>query len=112
MSKLDQFDPKTRKTLRVIAIFAALVLLAAVVHACSGPAQAQLAGRNPTPEHFFAVRVVDQAGRTVGGANLAALPPIGYHWQGREIVGGSVDRAQRDTPSTSVNLTQATVIVR
>lgn len=112
MSKLDQLDPKTRKTLRVIAIFATLVLLAAVVHACSGPAQAQPAGRNPTAYHYFAVTVVDQAGRRLGGANLSALPPIGYRWQGREIVGGSVDRAQRDTPSTSVNLTQATVIVR
>lgn len=109
MSKLD---PKTRKTVNVIGFFLALVLLAVLVHACAGPAQAQPAGRNPTAYHYFAVTVVDQAGRRLGGANLSALPPIGYRWQGREIVGGSVDRAQRDTPDTSVNLTQATVIVR
>lgn len=102
--------PKAKQGLILIGFVFVVCLIGALIN--GKDAHAQIAGRNPTPEHFFSVRVVDEAGRTVGGANLAALPPIGYTWQGREIVGGSIDRAQRDTPQTSVNLTQATVIVK
>lgn len=109
MSKLD---PKTRKTVNVIGFFLALVLLAVLVHACAGPAQAQLAGRNPNPDHWFSVTVVDESGSRIGGGSLAALPPIGYRWQGREVVGGSIDAAFRDSPQTSTNIARATVVVR
>lgn len=44
MSLIDEYNSKpkkTRKTIRTLGVFLALVLLAIIVHACSGPAQAQ-----------------------------------------------------------------------
>lgn len=69
-------------------------------------------GRNPEPVHYFHVTFKSEAGVRLGAANLSALPPIGYKWKNREIVGGSIDEAQMSDANTSVNLAKATVIVR
>jgi len=81
MSLIDEYNSKpskTRKTIRTILVFLALVLLAIVVHARSGPAQAQLVGRGPEPVHVVGLTVQTTAGRRVDGMTVAVLPPIGY----------------------------------
>jgi len=81
MSIRDEYDsktPKQRKTIRIIGVFVALVILAAIIHACSGPAQAQLVGRSPEPVHVVGLTVQTTAGRRVDGMTVAVLPPIGY----------------------------------
>lgn len=69
-------------------------------------------GRNPEPSHYFAVEVRDESGRVIQRCNLSALPPIGYKFVGREVIGGEITRAQMSDANTSVNLAKATVIVR
>ena len=96
MSLIDEYNSKpskTRKTIRIIGVFLALVLIAVIAHACVGPAQAQPAGRGPEQVHFADVTVRSTDGRRIEATRVAALPPLGYVFvddNGRRwrIVGG------------------------
>lgn len=71
-----------------------------------------LSGRNPEPQHYFQVEVIDSNGITIQRANMSSLPPIGYHFMGKEVVGGNIIKAQMSDANTSANITKATVVVR
>lgn len=112
MSLIDSYnakDPKTRKTVRIIGVFLALVFAAFLVHACSGPAQAQLVGRGPEPVHIVALTVKATDGRRIAGTQLGAMPPIGYVFEdnGRRwrIVGGEFGTASCSSTRCAVRVT-------
>lgn len=112
MSLIDSYnaqDKKTRKTLRILAVFAALVLLAVLVHACSGSANAQLVGRGPEPVHIVALTVKATDGRRIAGTQLGTMPPLGYVFEdnGRRwrIVGGEFGAASCSSTRCAVRVT-------
>jgi len=105
----DQLDKKSRKTVRIIGVFIALVFAAFLVHACSGSANAQLVGRGPEPVHIVALTVKATDGRRIAGTQLGTMPPIGYVFEdnGRRwrIVGGEFGAASCSTTRCGVRVT-------
>lgn len=71
-----------------------------------------LFGRNPEPQHYFQVTFRDENGMLAGRANMSSLPPIGYYFEGKQVISGSIDKAQMSDANTSVNITKVTVVVR
>lgn len=43
-------------------------------------AQPRYAGRPPEPARIFSVSINDEAGKRVASSQMAALPPLGYHF--------------------------------
>lgn len=73
------------KTQKIVAAFIGLFLLVLIVHACSGPANAQFVGdramapRGPEQVNLFSVEFQTTDGKRIGrGGQMSALPPIGY----------------------------------
>lgn len=92
-------DPKSQKTIKIVAGFILLVLFALVLSQCTAPAKAQfvgnspMVGRSPEPVHIVSLTVETTEGRRVDSMQVAVLPPIGYLFTDRrgttwEIVGG------------------------
>ena len=98
MSIRDQYDsktPKQRKTIRIIGVFLALVLIAVIAHACSGPAQAQTYNSLLNP--VYACKVVQPDGKVMLNILLPGRPEPGDTFS---VFGGV-----READGVSVNWT-------